>query len=107
MKKKIIFVAFCLILFLIFTALGYGGPDPKRLKDHPWDHLLSPGVPKDTTVDVKIRVFLIPFNLNVPIVIGITQNLFSDIKDNKDIGHSSSILHEKKWAKSSKNTLKR
>ena len=45
MRKKIIFVAFCLILFLILTTLSYGwGPNPKydRLRGHPWDRMLSP-----------------------------------------------------------------
>ena len=40
--RKIILLAFCLILFLIFTALSYGGPDPKRLKGHPEQEFLSP-----------------------------------------------------------------
>jgi hypothetical protein len=42
MKKKIILVAFCLILFLVFTALSYGRPDPKKLREDPWEHLKSP-----------------------------------------------------------------
>jgi len=43
MKKKIIFVAFCLILFLIFTALGYAwGPKAERLRADPHQELRSP-----------------------------------------------------------------
>jgi len=43
-EKKIILVAFCLILFLIFTATSYGTIDPKydKLREHPWGHMLSP-----------------------------------------------------------------
>ena len=42
--KKIILVAFCLILFLIFTALSYADISPKynKLREHPWEHMLSP-----------------------------------------------------------------
>ena len=43
MKKKIILVTFCLILFLIFTATSYGDIDPKyKLRGHPDQELLSP-----------------------------------------------------------------
>jgi hypothetical protein len=44
MKGKITFVSFCLILFLILTALGYAwGPNLKdRLRAHPEQELLSP-----------------------------------------------------------------
>jgi len=93
MKKKIIFVCFCLMLFLIFTALSYGGPDPKyRLREHPWDHMLSPGLPGDTTVEVEVSVFLIAFKFNTPMVISIAKELSS----NKVTSNPSSISHKKK-----------
>ena len=45
MKKKIILITFCLILFLIFTALSYGEIDPKyRDRGDPWQHLKSPKI---------------------------------------------------------------
>ena len=100
--KKIIFITFCLILFLIFTALSYGEIDPKY-KEHPWDHMLSPRVPEDINVQVKVSMFLIPFNFNASTVICVTKGLSL----NKDIGHSSSIPHKKTWTNNSKNTLKR
>lgn len=106
MRKKIIFSVLCVVLLLIFTSLSYGwGPDPKydRLREHPWDHMLSPGVPGDTTIHVEVSVFLIPFSFNAPMVLCINKNLYS----NKDIGHSSSITHKQKWTSNSKNTLKR
>lgn len=45
--KKIIFVAICPVLLLIFTALSYGGFDPRytRLLEHPEQELLSPQCP--------------------------------------------------------------
>jgi len=52
--KKIILLAFCLILFLIFTALGYGwGPDPKydRIREHPWERMLSPKPDNDQNLN--------------------------------------------------------
>ncbi len=104
MKKKIICVAFCLILFLIFTALSFGDIDPKyKARGHPWDHMLSPPVPEDTTVQAEASVFLIPFNFNALMMFWIDKNLSLT----KDIDHSSSILHKKKWVKGSKNILKR
>jgi hypothetical protein len=98
-EKKIILITFCLILFLIFTATSYGTIDPKydKLRGDPWDHVLSPPVPEDTTVQVEVSVFLIPFNFNAGMVFYI----------NKNIGHSSSITHKKTWTNNSKNTLKR
>ena len=43
MRKKIILITFCLILFLIFTATSYGTIDPKyRQREHPEQELISP-----------------------------------------------------------------
>ncbi|MFQ6002799.1 MAG: hypothetical protein ACE5KJ_03550 [Candidatus Zixiibacteriota bacterium] len=57
MKKKIILMTFCLILFLIFTASSYGGPDPKyRFRGDPWDRCLSPGVEENLNLDLVIVV---------------------------------------------------
>jgi hypothetical protein len=58
MKKKIILVTFCLILFLIFTASGYGLSFDPRFHGDPWDRLTSP--PRDnnensTVVSVVIN----------------------------------------------------
>jgi hypothetical protein len=41
---EIILVAFCLILFLIFTASSYADISPKydKLRGDPWEHLKSP-----------------------------------------------------------------
>ncbi|NIM98942.1 MAG: hypothetical protein GTO24_12930 [candidate division Zixibacteria bacterium] len=42
MKKRIIFLALCSVLFLIFTSLGYGGYDPKyKVKADPRSDLLG------------------------------------------------------------------
>ena len=105
MRKKIIFVTFCLISFLIFTALSYADISPKykKLRGHPWDHMLSPSVHDDGTVQLEVSVFLISFNLNTPMVISITKELCS----NKGTSHSSPIPHNKKWIKSSKKALTR
>lgn len=56
MKKKIILLTFCLVLFLIFTALGYAwGPSPKeRIKGHPWEHMLSPKPDNDQNLDFVV-----------------------------------------------------
>jgi hypothetical protein len=43
MKRKIILVSFCLMLFLIFTALSYGDIDPKyKARAEPHQELKSP-----------------------------------------------------------------
>jgi hypothetical protein len=63
MRKKIILVAFCLILFLIFTALSYAKPDPRYIfQGDPWQELLSPPHPQDTTEVVLKRsvVIIVP-----------------------------------------------
>jgi hypothetical protein len=102
--KKVIFVTFCLILFLIFTALSYGDIDPKyKFRGDPWDHMLSPRVPGDRTVQLEVNVVLISFNFNAPMMICVNKELFL----NKEIGHSSSIPDEKKWTNRSKNLPKR
>jgi hypothetical protein len=56
MKKKIIFMAFCLILLLIFTALSYGGADPKKLREDPWQHMLSPKPDNNQNLELVILV---------------------------------------------------
>jgi hypothetical protein len=71
MRKKIIFVAFCLILFLILTTLSYGwGPDPKydRLREDPWQRCLSPGLNEEPTIEIiliKVNSHFIVF-LEIP-----------------------------------------
>lgn len=103
MKSKTIFVVLCVVLLLLFTSLSYGWwgnlePQPiepqedppidridSRLRGHPWDH--SPRIPDDTTVQVEVSVFLIPFSFDVPMVLRITKNLSFDIPDSKDVGH--------------------
>lgn len=44
MKKRIIFLVFCVVLLLIFTSLSYAKPDPRyeRIQEHPDQELLSP-----------------------------------------------------------------
>jgi hypothetical protein len=54
--KKIIFVTFCLMLFLIFTTLSYGRPDPKKLRGDPWEHMLSPKPDNDNNLDLVVLV---------------------------------------------------
>jgi hypothetical protein len=57
MKKKIIFMAFCLILLLIFTASSYGGPDPKhKLREDPWEHMLSPKPDNNQNLELIVLV---------------------------------------------------
>jgi hypothetical protein len=60
MRKKIIFVVFSLILFLIFTAVGYAwGPKPKYLvRGHPWDRCLSPRIERN----LNLGLIVVPIN---------------------------------------------
>ena len=56
--KKIIFITFCLILFLIFTATSYGTIDPKydKQREHPWGHMLSPKPDDNQNLDFVLLV---------------------------------------------------
>jgi len=56
MKKKIIFLAFCLILFLIFTASGYGLVFDPRFHGDPWEHMLSPKPDNDQKLNFVVLV---------------------------------------------------
>jgi len=56
MKKKIILVAFCLILFLIFTALSYGLNFDPRFREDPWEHMLSPKPDNDQNLNFVVLV---------------------------------------------------
>jgi hypothetical protein len=99
MKKKIIFMVFCLMLFLIFTALSYGDIDPKyKARGHPWDHMLSPRASDDEAVQFEVSMFLVPFSLNTPLVISISKELSL----NKRTSHPSPIPHSTKWIKNSR-----
>jgi hypothetical protein len=91
------------ILSLLWTNPAQGMPDPTKLRGHPWDHMLSPRVSDDQTVQLEVSIFMISFNLNTPMVISITKKLSS----NEATSHSSSIPHNKKWVKSSKKALTR
>jgi len=106
MKNKTIFVVLCVVLLLLFTSLSYGWwdkPRPQlqalqlkqeppphqkaRLRQHPWDHCLSPRIPDDTIAQVEVSVFLIPFSFDAPMLLRISKNLSFDIPDNKDVDH--------------------
>jgi hypothetical protein len=57
MRKKIILVTFCLILFLIFTALGYAwGPKAERIRGDPWEHLKSPKIDDNQNLDFVLLI---------------------------------------------------
>ena len=97
MKKKIIFVAFCLILFLIFTTLSYGGPDPKRMKGHPWSDMLAPPA-NDSTI---VKVLMLSISPNT--ILTFTVNRTISTTKNMD----QSNINREKWIKVTKNSLKR
>jgi hypothetical protein len=87
--KKIIFVAFCLMLFLVFTALSYGDIDPKyKVRGHPDQELLSP--PHGDRFD-DVLLLVIP-NWNGLCFIVYTKN--SSPKDNPTL--QNSLLQEMK-----------
>jgi len=57
MKKKIICVNFCLILFLIFTTLSFGEIDPKYvLREHPNQEPLLSAPKGDQFDDVLLLI---------------------------------------------------
>jgi hypothetical protein len=93
MKKKIIFVAFCLILFLIFTALGYGGPDPKKMKEHPWGHMLSPKPDNDQNLNFVVLVinphFYLMFKSPIKVENSNSLDKFPDLKSASPITQGS------------------
>lgn len=103
MKRKIIFVVFCLILFMIFTALGYGDIHPAyKLRGHPWDHAISPPAQDNTTRQVQMSMVLIPFNFNATLILCINKKL----SPHNDLDHSSFTIHKKKCKNSPVNILK-
>jgi hypothetical protein len=57
MKKKIILLALCGVLLLIFTSSSYGGFDPKykeREQADPWQHQISPEVEDDQDLEIAL-----------------------------------------------------
>jgi len=58
MRKRIIFLVFCVVLLLIFTSLSYAKPDPKydRLRGDPWEHTLSSKPDNNQNVELVILV---------------------------------------------------
>lgn len=94
MKKKIILLTFCLILFLIFTALGYAwGPNPKeRIKEHPWGHALS-SKPDD---DRNLNFVLLLINPDLHLVFTF-QSKVKNLSDSDELANqklNSSIKHD-------------
>lgn len=80
MKKKIIFMVFCLVLFSIFASLSYGGPDPKyRLREHPNQELLSPPLPPHGDKFEDVLLVVIP-NWNGYFLLLCTKNSSSKEK---------------------------
>ena len=96
--KKIILGTFCLILFLIFTALSYGDIDPKyKARAHPWsDMVLSPG--NDTPV-----VDVLMFSIGPNTILTFTLNRITSTT--KNIDHSN--INREKWIKATKDSPKR
>ena len=57
MKKKMVCVVLCLVLFLLFTLSSYGGFDPKymeREEADPWDRQLCPQPDGDQNSDFLV-----------------------------------------------------
>ncbi len=88
MKRKIILVSFCLMLFLIFTALGYAEIDP-RYKADPWEHVLSPKPDDDQNLDFV----LLAINPNFCLILTFQSKAenFNDLDKSTDQKSASSI----------------
>ncbi|MCJ7578151.1 MAG: hypothetical protein MUO91_06835 [candidate division Zixibacteria bacterium] len=101
MKKKIILISFCLILFLIFTALSYAKPDPRYIfQGDPWDHALVMG--QDTTSRYTNNVILLSINHNMILILNI-RSISSVEPKQKTINSSPSFgIFEKKCQGSQK-----
>jgi len=97
MKKKIIFLAFCLILFLIFTTLSYGLSFDPRFHGHPWDDLLAPPA-NDTTIVNVLTVSIGPNTI-------LTFILKRAISTTENINPSN--INREKWIKAPKEFPKR
>ena len=98
MKKKIILISFCLILFLIFTALSYAKPDPKYIfQGHPWDDLCLSS-PNDIT-EANILVFSITHNITLIFSVNKSISLEKNF--------SQSNAEKEKWINTLKKSPKR
>lgn len=102
MKKKILFVTFCLILFLIFTALGYGDIDPKyKARGHPWGHMLSPRPDDNQNLDLV----LIVINPDLYILFGF-QSKVENFRNSDELAKHKSDSYLKQYDSLTKNETK-
>jgi hypothetical protein len=97
MRKKIIFLAVCAVLLLIFMSSSYGGPDPKyvRLMADPWDRMLSP-----KSDDNNLDVILLAFNPDYCFMF----TFKSKVKDFKELTNQKSISTIKRYSSNKNGT---
>lgn len=99
MRKKITFLAFCLILLLIFTSLGYAKPDPKyeRILGHPWnDPYLAPA--GETTT---VNVLMLSIGPNTILIFKMTRTISTTESTDQ------SNINREKWIKAPEEFPKR
>ncbi len=97
MKKKIIFVAICAVLLMIFTSISYGGGNGKYiLLAHPWDHLLVMRITGD-----------IPLLLVNVIRVDVNQSIPSNLSEGNAVSNFTKLeVSKKTWQSNPKNTCK-
>ncbi len=95
MKKKIVLMVFCLMLFLIFTALSYGDIDPKyKVRGHPWSDLLAPPG-NDATV---MNVLMLSIGPNTILTITLNRSISTAENSNQR------NINRGKWIKTPKDS---
>jgi hypothetical protein len=104
MKKNIIFVAFCLVLFLIFTALGYAwGPKAERIREDPWQHLKSPRPDDNQNLNFAFLVInpdlYFSFTFQSKVEIFKDSDKLTNQKSNASIKQGSGNKNERKFQK--------